>query len=180
MEHSINNIRMYIEQSGNKYLLSAYYNCQVLCLVAGYTVRLSSVYLIFFLMKLVVQRSSFQIFATEIHSKKYIRPDQGLNWLEHHPIQQKIVGSISGQVTYLGCGFDPQSEHIWEAVSHCFFLSLRSVRIFFLKYILHYELICLCRCSCIHIHVKNNFLFLHAVYSVIFYSIQLKNRTELC
>ena len=33
------------------------------------------------------------------------------------PVHQKVEGSILGQGTYLGCGFDPWSEHIWEAAS---------------------------------------------------------------
>ena len=28
---------------------------------------------------------------------------------------QKVVGLIPTQVTYLGCGFDPGSGHMWEA-----------------------------------------------------------------
>ena len=32
-----------------------------------------------------------------------------LSWLECCPMQQKVVGSIPGEGTYLGCGFDPQS-----------------------------------------------------------------------
>ena len=39
-------------------------------------------------------------------------PAQWLSWLECHPMHQKIVGSISGQGTYLGCGFDPWLGHI--------------------------------------------------------------------
>lgn len=38
MEHSINNIRMHIEQSANKQFLSAYCKCQALCVIAGYIV----------------------------------------------------------------------------------------------------------------------------------------------
>ena len=29
-----------------------------------------------------------------------------LNWLEHHPIHQKVVGLIPSQGTYLGCRFN--------------------------------------------------------------------------
>ena len=43
-----------------------------------------------------------------------------LNWLEHHPIHQKIAGLIPSQETYLGCVFDPMSGHIWEATNRCF------------------------------------------------------------
>ena len=30
---------------------------------------------------------------------------------------QKVAGSIPGQNTYLGCGFDPQSGHVQEATN---------------------------------------------------------------
>ena len=30
-----------------------------------------------------------------------------LSWLECNPMYQKVVGSISGQGTCLGCGFNP-------------------------------------------------------------------------
>ena len=29
-----------------------------------------------------------------------------LSWLEHHPVDQKVVGSITSQGTYLSCAFD--------------------------------------------------------------------------
>lgn len=38
MDYNINDIKMHIEWSASKYLLSAYYKCQALCLVAGYRV----------------------------------------------------------------------------------------------------------------------------------------------
>ena len=38
----------------------------------------------------------------------YSCPGQWLSWLKRHPIHQKVVGSIPGQGTFLGCGFDPQ------------------------------------------------------------------------
>ena len=47
-----------------------------------------------------------------------------LHWFEHSPIHQKVVGSIPGQGTYLGCGFHPHSGHIQEATNQCFFLPL--------------------------------------------------------
>ena len=65
-------------------------------------------------------------------------------WLECRPVHQKVAGLIPGQGTYLDCGFDPWSEHVWEATSQCFshinvhlfvylsppfFLSLKSVNI---------------------------------------------------
>ena len=46
------------------------------------------------------------------------------SWLEHHPVQQKVMGSIPGQGTYLGSGFDPQVGYVWEATDHCFPLTL--------------------------------------------------------
>ena len=42
------------------------------------------------------------------------------SWLEHHPMHQKSVGSIPGQVTYLSGRFDPWSRHIWEVINQCF------------------------------------------------------------
>ena len=38
-----------------------------------------------------------------------------LSWLEHHPVHQKVAGSIPGQGTYPGCGFDPLSGSLPEA-----------------------------------------------------------------
>ena len=46
-----------------------------------------------------------------------------LSWLEHRPIHQNVAGSICGQGTYPGCGFDPQSGHIREATNRCFSLT---------------------------------------------------------
>ena len=42
-------------------------------------------------------------------------PARRLSWLQHHPIHQKVTGSIPSQGTYLGCRFDPQWRRIWEA-----------------------------------------------------------------
>ena len=47
-----------------------------------------------------------------------------LGWLEHRPTHQKVTGSISGQGTYLGCGFDPWLGHIQKGTNRCLFLSL--------------------------------------------------------
>ena len=64
------------------------------------------------------------------HKKKYcLAMARWLGWLEHHPIHQKVAGSIPGQGTYLGCGFDLRSGRVWEATDRCFsitstFLSL--------------------------------------------------------
>lgn len=38
-----------------------------------------------------------------------------LSWLKHHPVHQKTASLILGQGTYLGCEFDPQAGHVWEA-----------------------------------------------------------------
>ena len=46
-----------------------------------------------------------------------------LSWLECCPIQQKIVGLIPGQGTYLGRRFDPGLGHVWEAAIQCFSLT---------------------------------------------------------
>ena len=35
-----------------------------------------------------------------------------LSWLECGPINRKVMSSIPGQGTYLGCGFDPPSKHM--------------------------------------------------------------------
>ena len=42
-----------------------------------------------------------------------------LSWLECCPIHQKVAGSIPGQGTRLGCGFNTQLAHIWEAINQC-------------------------------------------------------------
>ena len=51
--------------------------------------------------------------------------------LEHCHVNRKVTGSIPGQGTYLGCGFDPRLGCMWEATyryfSHqCFSLFLPS------------------------------------------------------
>ena len=38
-------------------------------------------------------------------------------------MDQKIAGSIIGQGTDLGCGFDPLLGHVWEATDRCFSFS---------------------------------------------------------
>ena len=43
-----------------------------------------------------------------------------LSWMERRSEHQKGVGSVAGQGTGLGCGFDPQSGHVWEATDCCF------------------------------------------------------------
>ena len=40
-----------------------------------------------------------------------------LSWLEHRPVQQKVVISVPSQGTCLGCGFDPWLRHVGEIVS---------------------------------------------------------------
>ena len=48
--------------------------------------------------------------------------------MERHPAHRKVLGSISGQGTYLGCESDPQLGHVQEATGSMFltlmFLSL--------------------------------------------------------
>ena len=38
-------------------------------------------------------------------------------------MHQKFAGSIAGQGTYLGCGFDPWLGYVREATDQCFSLS---------------------------------------------------------
>ena len=40
-----------------------------------------------------------------------------LSWLEHHPLHQKVAGSIPSQGTYLGGRFDPWLGHVREATN---------------------------------------------------------------
>ena len=44
---------------------------------------------------------------------------EGLSWLEHCPVHQKVAGSVPSQGTNLGCRFDPQSQCVWEATDWC-------------------------------------------------------------
>lgn len=46
--------------------------------------------------------------SVEIHIKSIWVLASWLTWLKHHPVYQKDVGSIPGQDTYLGCGFNTQ------------------------------------------------------------------------
>ena len=41
----------------------------------------------------------------------------------HCPAKPNVAGSIPGQGTCLGCGFNPQLEHIQEATDPCLSLS---------------------------------------------------------
>ena len=53
----------------------------------------------------------------------------GVAQLEHCPVKQKVVGSIPGLSTYLGCQFGPLSENIWQLINVSLtpmFLSLSS------------------------------------------------------
>ena len=43
-----------------------------------------------------------------------------LSWMEHCPVHQNVVGSIPGQGTYLGYGFNPWSGSIWEETDQLF------------------------------------------------------------
>ena len=47
-----------------------------------------------------------------------------LSLLEHHPINQMVVGSIPGQSTYPRCGFNPHLGHVQEGNQSVFNLSL--------------------------------------------------------
>ena len=51
-------------------------------------------------------------------------PAWWLSWLEHHPLHQKVGGSIPSRDIYLGCVLDLQSGCMWEATDECFFLTL--------------------------------------------------------
>ena len=53
-----------------------------------------------------------------------------LSWLEHHPINHSNGHLIPGQGTYLGCRFNPQSEHVWEATNQCSYLISMSLSLF--------------------------------------------------
>ena len=47
--------------------------------------------------------------------KAVTAPARWLSWWEHHPVHQKLEGSIVHQGTYLGCGFYPWLRHVREA-----------------------------------------------------------------
>ena len=47
-----------------------------------------------------------------------------LSSLEQQPINEKVVGSMPGQGTHLGCRFSPRSGYIQEATDQCFSLML--------------------------------------------------------
>ena len=61
-----------------------------------------------------------------------------LSQLRHHPVHQKVVGSIPGQGTCLGCGFDPcWGKFRRQLIGGCFSLtsmflslSLKSIYIY--------------------------------------------------
>ena len=53
-----------------------------------------------------------------------------LSWLEHGPIYQEAAGSMPGQVTYIGCGFNPWLGCGQEATNKCFSLTLMYVFLF--------------------------------------------------
>ena len=46
---------------------------------------------------------------------------------ECHPVHQNVAGSIPGQGTYLGCGFNSQSGCLWETINQCSSLTLMSL-----------------------------------------------------
>ena len=55
---------------------------------------------------LFTEKQSCNICYTEIKNKPW---PVWLSWLEPCPVDQNVAGSIPGQGTHLGCGFDPQS-----------------------------------------------------------------------
>ena len=61
------------------------------------------------------------------HHQKHLLTSPWPVWLsrlEHRPINQKVMGSIPGQDTHLGCGFEPQSGCVREVTDQCFSLTL--------------------------------------------------------
>ena len=50
--------------------------------------------------------------------------------MEHHPIYQKVTGSILSQGTYLDCRFNPWLGHMWGATDRSFSLTLMFVSLF--------------------------------------------------
>ena len=62
-----------------------------------------------------------------------------LSWLEHHPIDQNVAGSIPGQGTCLGCRFSPQSQRVGEATDWCFSLSVPSPLFKICKHVLEWR-----------------------------------------
>ena len=57
------------------------------------------------------------------YKRRHIALAGWLRRLEHCLIQQKVVGSIPGQGTCLGCGFDLGSGCVREATNRCFCFS---------------------------------------------------------
>ena len=55
-------------------------------------------------------------FGIKIWIKIRVTMAKFLSWLEHHPIHQKVAGSIPNYNTYVGHGLDPQPGHVWEAI----------------------------------------------------------------
>ena len=46
-----------------------------------------------------------------------------ISWLEHHPVHQKVVGSIPAQGTYLGWWYSPPLGYVQEATNQCLSLT---------------------------------------------------------
>lgn len=63
-------------------------------------------------MKSVEMERLIEFESSMILTKILDIPAGWLSYLEHPPVQQKVVDSISGQGTYLGCGFDHWLRHI--------------------------------------------------------------------
>ena len=59
-----------------------------------------------------------------ILEKRKPSPGQWLSWLEHCPINLKVMGLTLSQGTYLGYSFSPQSGHMQGATDQCFSLTL--------------------------------------------------------
>ena len=51
-----------------------------------------------------IQRSNDRI-VESLHSNRKIALARRLSWLEHHPVHQRVAGSIPSQGTYLRSGF---------------------------------------------------------------------------
>lgn len=68
---------------------------------------------------LTIQLASLQASAESLNNSQEGTEQLGTQpwpdgWLECCPMNQKMAGSIPGQGTYLGSGFDGQSGHMWE------------------------------------------------------------------
>lgn len=63
------------------------------------------------------------LIAVDSHLIKFLSLAKWLSRFEYCPIHQKVLGSVSGQGTYLGCWPDHlHSGHIHETTNQCFYL----------------------------------------------------------